>query len=225
MTTPLPDLLHPELLAGADDTAAQLASAYPVPGVALVPAVLAAPTLAAVCRAAETHRDVRTYCIYSAPDDPHQVRAAFRTPERTDLVRSCHQRPHGDVSELARIKEQLTTPEAMHAFRRISGLPLHGLKAATLAYWGPGAFTTPHNDHGNGTTQLVMVISLTDGWRPADGGMTKYWDPGATGWFGYQPRRNSAVLLHPTRDARHWVEPVAPDAPERRRITWTLSFE
>ncbi|MFD5514891.1 2OG-Fe(II) oxygenase [Streptomyces sp. NPDC127066] len=225
MTTALPDLLHPRLLADADATAAQLASAYPVPGIALAPAVLAAPTLAAVCRAAEEHQDVRPYCIYSAPGEPGRVKAEFRTPEPTDIVRSRHQRPHGNMPGLDRIKDELAGPEALEAFRRVSGLPLRGVRSASLAYWGPGSFTTPHNDHANGANQLVMVISLTEDWHAADGGMTKYWDPAAGGWFGYRPRRNSAVLLRPARDARHWVEPVAHSAPERRRVTWTLVFE
>ncbi|MET8860317.1 2OG-Fe(II) oxygenase [Streptomyces sp. NPDC004579] len=225
MTLALPDLLHPRLLADADATAAQLASAYPVPGVALAPAVLAAPALAAVCRAAGTHQDVRPYCVYSRPEEPGRVRAEFRTPEPTDIVRSRHQRPHGNLPALDRIGEQLAAPGALEAFRRVSGLPLRRVKSASLAYWGPGSFTTPHNDYAGGANRLVMVISLTDGWHAADGGMTKYWDPAAGGWFGYRPRRNSAVLLRPAQDARHWVEPVARTAPERRRVTWTLVFE
>ncbi|MFJ9041440.1 2OG-Fe(II) oxygenase [Streptomyces sp. NPDC102406] len=224
MTTALTDLLHPRLLADADTTAAQLASPYPVPGVALAPAVLAPPALAALSRAAADHRDVRSYCVYSTPDEPRRIRAEFHTPLPTDLVRSHHQRPHGEAPELDRVKAELASPDVLRAFARVSGLALTRLKFASLAYWGPGSFATPHNDYGDGTTRLVAVVSLTDGWRAADGGMTKYWDPAAGGWFGYRPRRNSAVLLRPTPQARHWVEPVAPTAPERRRLTWTLGF-
>jgi hypothetical protein len=219
------ELLHLSFLESAQATAAQLASAYPVSGVALAEQVLSPRALEALRVAVDSHEDVRPFCVYSTPEEPRKVKAEFRELDGTELIRSYHQRPFGEVPQLLALKELLATPELLDAFRRISGLPLQRFVNANLAYWGPGSFTTPHNDYGNGTTQLVMVVSLTDRWRAADGGMTKYWDPGAGGWLGYLPRLNTAVLLRPSFQARHWVEKVSRDAPTRRRVTLTVGFQ
>jgi hypothetical protein len=218
-------LLDPSFLASAETTAEQLASPYPVPGVAIAERVLSSWALKTARTAAGTHKDVRPFCVYSTPEEPKKVIAEFREPDDTERIRPYHQRPFGDVAALLELKNMLASTEVLDTFRRISGLPLRKFVNAGLAYWGPGSFTTPHNDFGTGNTQLLMVVSLTSEWRAEYGGMTKYWDPAADGWLGYQPRLNTAVLLRPSFDARHWVEKVSQDAPTRRRITYTIGFQ
>ena len=200
-------------------------SDYPLARFAVIPRFLRSEWLNEISRQCQQAR-YSTYCDYSTPLEPDVVRGGFCQPNERDLYVSIHQRPLERLPALVQLRELFQKRETLQFLSALTGLRLTTvMEPDVLISWQPGAFLEPHTDYGRENPgKIVLSLSLTRRWHSSYGGATVFAWKGAGRAVRLQPRLNTAVLFAPWSGSLHWVEQIAPRAPERHRFTWTVFF-
>ncbi|TNE88078.1 MAG: 2OG-Fe(II) oxygenase [Deltaproteobacteria bacterium] len=123
---------------------------------------------------------------------------------------------------IARVPMALTRtlPETL---TELTGVPLTPRTRLTLQRMAPGDGATAHTDRPLlGYESVRLVVQLTEGWQPGDGGrFAVHPDPqGAETTRWHEPTRGTAVAFAMRRDSHHSVEDCA-----RERLTAVVHCE
>ena len=119
--------------------------------------------------------------------------------------------------EFARLRKALESPDSLHYFSRLSGLPLEALSGFTAQSLGPGDYLRPHQD-AFARRKVAFILYLNPEWRPEYGGALRVVDH-AGGEHLLPVEFNSLVLFDVHTHEHHEILPIEPSAGEQRRMT------
>lgn len=168
-----------------------------------------------------------TWCVQSVVGEDHaELRSGFREPLAGQSYGTIREMTRQPPSILAEIAGQLGDQEHLTFLSESCQVELRRLQySSELASWGPGSFAAAHTDFDHDVpVKLVINLSLANDWHESYGGQTCYWQASSGRCISILPTPNAAALLRPRRNAFHWVNQVAPSAPDHSRIGWVLTF-
>lgn len=117
--------------------------------------------------------------------------------------------------EVDRLLERFNSPEALAAWRKLTGNPRVGLVDGQATRYLPGHFLTRHTDDvANKRRVAAYVLGLSPEWRPEWGGLLLFHAPDGEVTAGFVPRFNTLNVFKVPQD--HSVSVVAPFAPAPR---------
>jgi 2OG-Fe(II) oxygenase superfamily len=154
------------------------------------------------------------YGLYSVEDDPVDEATWSSAPDDDRFFR--YGKLVGTPPEFLVSPNALSYLQFRHAFgtepfkaffEHLSGLELSSKDDFGAHLMGPGDFLRPHSDD-NRDRRLAIVIYLTPGWQPEQGGALHVVKEGAEETI-VPAAYNSIVVFDVLADTLHYVEPIA----------------
>ena len=129
---------------------------------------------------------------------------------------ACRGRPSAGCA-LCRVVTQLASEALRACLRDITGLALSG-SALSLCFtrFDADSVLSPHDDVSTDPCRELTFLYYANTPWPEDWGGELCFQRGDGPVQRIAPRGNRLVLFEPTREARHWVPPVAATAPRSR---------